>query len=149
MALASTRPGRSGLQDAAYHRILHVRPRKKGAKENYQKIPCLYPILSENKTWVQLGIHATHPQRRPPALISNTCRLSEQEARSLAFGHAELRDLLPPGQIRFVLCSDVNTESCNRVTPKVRIHVHISLWGKWDLGKSSQSWKSHFYNAGL
>lgn len=65
-----------------------------------------------------------HPQRRPPALTS---RLSEQEARSLAFGHAELRDLLPPGQILFVFCSDVNTESCNRVTPKIRIHVHISL----------------------
>lgn len=66
---------------------------------------------------------------------------SAQEYRSLAFGHAELRDLLPPGQILCVFCSDVNSESCNRVTPKIIIHVQISLGDQWNLGESSQTCK--------
>lgn len=137
---------RSGLPDASYHRILHVRPRKKGAKEHYQEILRLYPILSGKQMWVQLGIHAAHPER-PPALISGTCLRAG--GRPLAFGHAELQLLLPPGQILFVFCSDVNTESGNRVTPKSRIHVHVSQRGKWNLGEASQTWKTNFCYTGL
>lgn len=61
----------------------------------------------------------------------------------LAFGHAELWDLSPPGQILCTLCPDVNSESYNRVTPKIIIHVQISVGDKWILGESSQNCK-HF-----
>lgn len=96
---------------------------KERSKGTLSKDPVCTQFCQKTKRGYNWG-SMLHPERRPPALTS---RLSEQEARSLAFGHAELRDLLPPGQILFVFCSDVNTESCNRVTPKIRIHVHSSL----------------------
>lgn len=64
---------------------------------------------------------------------------------SLAFGHAELWDLLPPGQILCMFCPDANSESCNRVTPKIIIHVQISVGDKWILGESSQNCKQFFW----
>lgn len=53
------------LQAASYHRILHVRPRKKGAEEHYQKIPFV-PIFDRIQNVGTLGIHAKHTQHSPP-----------------------------------------------------------------------------------
>lgn len=80
---------------------------------------------------------------------SCTDGLSEQEDCLLAFGHAELWDLLPPGQILCMFCPDVNSESCNCVTPKIIIHVQISVGDKWILGESSQNCKHFFLGGGL
>lgn len=68
-----------------------VRERKE--QRNMIKRSCVCTQFCQNtKRGYKWGIHATHPQQRPPALMRNTCPLSEQEAHSLAFGHAELRD---------------------------------------------------------
>lgn len=54
----------------SYHRILHVRPRKRGAEEHYQKIPYV-PIFDriQKQNVGTLGIHAKHTQNSPHELI--------------------------------------------------------------------------------
>lgn len=94
----------SGLWDASYHRILHVRPRKRGAEEHCEKIPLVPIFWNRKQNAGTLGIHAKHSQRRPPGLtvppIPPGAQRSAQEDGSAADGHAELQDLLPPGQCR-------------------------------------------------
>lgn len=92
----------SGLWDASYHRILHVRPRKRGAEEHCEKIPLVPIFWNRKQNAGTLGIHAKHSQSGPPGLTVPplVSQRSAQEDCSAADGHAELQDLLPSGQCR-------------------------------------------------
>lgn len=104
----------SGLWDASYHRILHVHPRKRGAEEHCEKIPLVPIFWNRKQNAGTLGIHAKHSQRGPPGLTAPPPFVSQRSAQedcSAADGHAELQDLLPPGQCRqgciFLECGGV------------------------------------------
>lgn len=58
----------SSLWDASYHRILHVRPRKRGAEEHCEKIPLVPIFWNRKQNAGTLGIHAKHSRSGPPGL---------------------------------------------------------------------------------